>query len=250
MKRVLAIAKKDLRQGIRNRYIIGIVLLSVAMSAFTRFVLSSPDAKLEQVNVPELVTVMDVIGFTVSMSVFTPIGMLGAIVMPLLMVEEKELQTLRFLRISPASMFEILMGKALLGVAVCMTMGIVAIVLLSEIDGLISVSVILVLLLASVMFSGVGLLASAFFHTALQSNTWSGLPFLVLLAGFIPDLLPPGLGLAGVLKLLPSYSASALMRGSLSGNLEPGIVVAHVLYLLAWIFMIFALTIWLYRRAE
>ncbi len=240
MKRAWAIAKKDFRQALRNHYFIGIFLLAIVVSFGLRQFLFMPEANLKE---DEAILA---VRFMVSMAFFTPIGMVGAMTVPLLMVEEKERETLRFLLVSPASISDVLIGKTIVGVVVGMIIGVIAIAIVGELESLLSVMVLLVLLISSALCTGVGLLSSAFFKTALQSNTWSGIPLLVFLGGLLGDAVPPETVMAEALKLLPSHSASALLAASLGTHLPADAMLGHCIYLGIWIAAIYALTLRLY----
>ena len=112
MKRAWAIAKKDFRQAYRNHYFIGIFLLAVLMSFGLRQFLLMPAANLTEDEATLAVR------FMISMAFFTPVGMVGIMTVPLLMVDEKERETLRFLLVSPASIGDVLIGKTIVGVVV------------------------------------------------------------------------------------------------------------------------------------
>ena len=243
MKRAIAIARKDVLQALRNRYIVGILLLSVVAGACLKLALSGPEVVLHEIHKE-----VELMSFVTSMVVLTPIAMVCAIVMPLLMVEEKELKTLRFLRVSPASMMEILAGKALVGVAFGTLMGLSAVVVLGEAGLLLSPVLIVALALASGAFASIGLLASAYFQTALQSNTWSALPMVFLMIGFLAEFLAPMHVAGELLKLLPTYSAGMLLRAAISGNALDLSFSLHALYLAFSMAAVFALTHWLYGR--
>lgn len=224
------------------------MIIAIAASAYLRlsipeqlpFDLGNADQKTQQLQSVQILIA--------SLAFFTPLGMVGILVIPLLMVQEKELGTLRFLIVSPASMTEVLIGKTIVGVIFGMLIGVVAVAIVYDAVNLLSLTVLLAVFAGSVLFTCLGLLTSAFVRTSLQLNTWSLLPLLFLLAGLAPEGL--GAGLTDFLKLIPSYSASVFLRGSLQGGLAADALIVHIFYLSMWTVALFALSAWLYCRTD
>lgn len=241
----LVIARKDVLQAVRNRYFIGVLIISLMISVGLR--IFDLDMATVDANEPPPV---DFQALMFSLAVFSPLALVCALVVPLMMVEEKERQTLRFLQISPATIVDVLAGKALTGIVFCLAMSGMGLIFSGEAaSGLTAASLVLVAL-GSTLFTGVGLLSSAFFRTSLQANTWAGIPAIVLFFGLIGEVLPPDSGMANLVKLIPAHSASVLLRASLNGSAFVEDLAIHVIYFGAWIAAIYALTIWLYRRTD
>ncbi|MCY3797196.1 MAG: ABC transporter permease subunit [Chloroflexi bacterium] len=241
----LVIARKDLLQAVRNRYLIGVLIISLLISAGLR-VIDFDTGTLASNELPPV----DFQALKFSIAVFSPFAIVCAFVVPLMMVEEKERQTLRFLQISPATIVDVLAGKALVGIVFCLAMSGMGLIFSGEASSGLSAASLAMVALGSILFTGVGLLSSAFFQTSLQANTWAGIPVMVLFFGLIGEVLPLGSGLANLVKLIPAHSASVLLRASLNGSATVEDFAIHVIYFGAWIAAIYALTIWLYQRSD
>ena len=239
----LVIARRDLLQAVRNRYFVGVLIVSLLISAGLRFFNHSV-ATIDPTELPPA----DFQALMFNFVVFTPFALVSALIVPLMMVEEKERQTLRFLLVSPASIVDVLAGKVLAAIVFCLAMSGIGIIFSGEAAMELSVASLAAMGLGSILYTGAGLLSSAFFQTALQANTWAGIPVIVLFFGMIAELLPLGSRLAELVKLIPAYSASVLLRTSLNGSAIPEEWLIHSIYLAAWIAAIYALTIWRYQR--
>src|SRR5215510_708544 len=114
-------------------------------------------------------------------------GMTGAFVVPLLIVEEKEKRTLDFLLSSPASLKEIIVGKALTGVVYTV---LIAGLLLGINRHLIqSWPLTLLTIVVGLLFVvGVGLVIGSVLKNTMQVNAWASLVLLLLLDASIPAL--------------------------------------------------------------
>lgn len=143
-------------------------------------------------------------------------AMTGALVVPLLLVEEKEKRTLEFLSISPASQLEIITGKALTGMVYGLLIAGLVLAFNHKLIGnwpmtLLSVVVGLVFLV------GVGLFMGSLFQNTMQVNTWAGIVLLVLLTPSFPSL---GVSstLETVQRLIPTYYFVEAIKLSLVGT--------------------------------
>jgi ABC-2 type transport system permease protein len=142
-------------------------------------------------------------------------GMTGAFVVPLLIVEEKEKRTLDFLLSSPASLNEIVAGKALTGVVYTV---LIAGLLLGINRQLIrNWSLTSLTILVGLLFVvGVGLVIGGLLKNTMQVNTWASLVLIVLL---IPTF--PSIGLTGwfdtAMRFIPTYYLSEALKLSMSG---------------------------------
>ena len=243
MKLWLVIARKDLLQAVHNRYFIGVLIFSLLISAgLSIFDFDLPTAEENVLQQMDFQTLM------FSLAAFSPIALVSAFVVPMMMVEEKERQTLRFLLVSPASIVDVIAGKAFAGIVFCLATSGIGIIFSGEAASGFSVGLLAVLALGSILFTGVGLFSSAFCRTSLQANTWAGIPVIVLFFGLIGELLPRGSELTELAKFIPAHSASVLLRMSLNGSPYMGELAIHAIYLAAWIAAIYTLTIWRYRH--
>ena len=144
-------------------------------------------------------------------------AMAGALVVPLLLVEEKEKYTLDFLLTSPASQFEIIAGKALTGI---LYSALIAGLLLILNQRLIKnwPLTVLTVFLGLLLVVGVGLLMGALFKNSMQVNTWASGVLLLLMAPSFPSMGMP-VAVESVARLIPThYFVEALRLASAGTN--------------------------------
>lgn len=119
--------------------------------------------------------------FLLVMLIIMGLAMVGAFVVPMLMVEEKEKHTLKVMLVSPASYADVVAGKALAGLFYAMVVAVVLLALNNGLSGNVSLMALAVLL-GSLFTVEVGLLVGTMLNTTTQVNTWSTLVLLVLMA--------------------------------------------------------------------
>jgi ABC-2 type transport system permease protein len=100
-------------------------------------------------------------------------AMTGALVVPLLLVEEKEKRTLDFLLTSPASLTEIIAGKALTGVVYSFLIPGLLLAINHKLIGNWPLT-LLTVLLGLLFVVAVGLFMGSLFQNTMQVNTWAG----------------------------------------------------------------------------
>ncbi|HEU4833593.1 MAG TPA: ABC transporter permease [Pyrinomonadaceae bacterium] len=174
-------------------------------------------------------------------------AMTGALVVPLLLVEEKEKRTLDFLLTSPASLTEIIAGKALTGVVYSF---LIAGLLLAINSRLIDnwPLTLLTVLLGVLFVVAVGLVMGSFFQNTMQVNTWAGLILFVLLAPSFPSLRLPEM-IDKAMVFVPTHYFVEALRLS-SGGTPPPRIWGHLAILLASTVIAFAAAIWGLRRQQ
>jgi ABC-2 type transport system permease protein len=174
-------------------------------------------------------------------------AMTGALVVPLLLVEEKEKHTLDFLLTSPASLTEIITGKALTGVVYSV---LIAGVLLAANHKLVGNWPLtsLTILLGLLFVIAVGLLMGSLFHNTMQVNTWASLVLFVLLTPSFPS---PGLPatVETALRLIPTYYFIEALKLSLAGTPSSRIWV-HLTVVLTCTLLAFSAATWALRRGQ
>ena len=143
-------------------------------------------------------------------------GMTGAFVVPLLLVEEKEKRTLDFLLSSPASLNEIIAGKALTGVVY--TLLIAGLLLGINRQHIQNWPLTLVTIVLGLLFVvGVGLVIGSLLNNTMQVNTWASVVLIVLLAPSFPSI-----GIAGwfdkAMRVIPTYYLSEALKLSMAGT--------------------------------
>jgi ABC-2 type transport system permease protein len=175
-------------------------------------------------------------------------AMAGALVVPLLLVEEKEKRTLDFLLTSPASLTEIIAGKALTGVVYSVLFA--GILLAVNYKLVANWPLTLLTVLLGVLFVvAVGLFMGALFENTMQVNTWAGLVLFVLLAPSFPSLRLPAL-LERAIHLVPTYYFVEALRSALAGTPSAARFWGHLAVVLASTFVAFAAAIWALRRQQ
>ena len=147
------------------------------------------------------------------------LGMIGVFVVPLLIVEEKEKRTLDFLLSSPASLKEIIAGKALTGVVY--TLLIAGLLLGINRQSIRNWALTLLTILLGMLFVvGVGLVIGSLLKNTMQVNTWAGLVLIILL---VPSF--PSIGLTGwfdrVMRFIPTYYLSEALKLSMANAVSP-----------------------------
>ncbi len=143
------------------------------------------------------------------------LGMTGAMVVPLLLVEEKEKRTLDFLLASPASLKEIVAGKALTGATYGVLIAGLLLVINRQLVGnwlLTSLTILLGLLFVV----AIGLLMGSLLNNTMQVNTWASSVLLVLLAPSFPSLGLPG-PIETAMRFIPTYYLTEALKLSLVG---------------------------------
>lgn len=143
-------------------------------------------------------------------------GMTGALVVPLLLVEEKEKRTMDFLLTSPASLTEIVTGKALTGIVYSVLIGGALLAINYQMIGNWPLTM-LTILSGLLLIVSIGLLMGSIFKSTMQVNTWASIALLVLIAPSFPFPNSPGV-LEGAMRLIPTYYFVEALKLSLAGN--------------------------------
>jgi ABC-2 type transport system permease protein len=144
------------------------------------------------------------------------LGMIGAFVVPLLIVEEKEKRTLDFLLSSPASLNEIIAGKALTGVVYTL---LIASLLLGINRRFVQnwPLTLLTIVLGLLFVVGVGLVIGSLLKNTMQVNTWAGLVLIILL---VPSF--PSIGITAwfdkAMRFIPTYYLTEALKISMAGT--------------------------------
>lgn len=173
-------------------------------------------------------------------------GMTGAFVVPLLIVEEKEKRTLDFLLSSPASLNEIIAGKALTGVVY--TVLIAAILLGMNRHSIQNWPLTsLTILVGLLLVVGVGLVIGSVLKNTMQVNTWAGLVLILLLAPSMPVI-----GLSGwfdkAMHIIPTYYLNEALKLSIAGTISSQLWVYLAVVLICTFIVFFAAAWALHRR--
>ena len=173
-------------------------------------------------------------------------GMTGAFVVPLLIVEEKEKRTLDFLLYSPASLNEIVAGKALTGVVYTLLIaGLLLGINYKFIHNWPLTALTVVLGLVFVV--GVGLVLGGLLQNTMQVNTWAGIVLMVLLAPSFP-LMGITSWFEKVMRVIPTYYLTEALKLSMAGTVSSQLWIYLAVLLGCTIVVFFAATWTLHRR--
>jgi len=173
------------------------------------------------------------------------LGMIGAMVVPLLLVEEKEKRTLDFLLSSPASLREIVAGKALTGVAYTILIAGLLLVINRQLVGNWLLT-LLSILFGLVFVVSIGLVMGSLLNNMMQVNTWASSVLIVLLAPTFPSLALPA-AVETAMRLVPTYYLSEALKLSLAGS-APSRVWGHLAVVLVCSVIAFGAATWALRN--
>lgn len=172
-------------------------------------------------------------------------AMTGALVVPLLLVEEREKRTLDFLLTSPASLTDIIAGKALTGVVYSLLISVVLLTINQKLIGNWPLT-LFTILLGIVFVVAVGLLMGSVFQNTMQVNTWATLVLFVLLAPAFPSTGGPA-ALETAMRFIPTHYFTEALKLSLTGNVTTRLW-GNLAVVLACTLIAFAAANWALRR--
>ena len=172
-------------------------------------------------------------------------GMSGALVVPLLLVEEKEKRTLDFLLTSPASLTEIITAKALTGVVYSLLIAGILLAINHKVVGNWPLTM-LTILLGMLLLVAIGLLLGSLLQNTMQVNTWASIVLFAILTPGFPALSLPGVLETG-LRMIPTYYFVEALKISLSGTGSSRIW-GHLAVVLASTLLTFFAATWGLRR--
>lgn len=172
------------------------------------------------------------------------------LLIPHLMVEEKQTRTLDALLTSPASPGQIVLGKALAGFFYILIIGGLALALFSLY--IVNWALALAAFLGYTLFAiGLGLAVGSFIKTMKQSGIWMVVLMLFLV---IPALfyMEPNLkaGIRMILTWFPSSVLASLFRYSCSIGVTPAQFLPNLAVAIASIAIVFGLVVWKVRRSD
>jgi ABC-2 type transport system permease protein len=174
------------------------------------------------------------------------LGMTGALVVPLLLVEEKEKRTLDFLLASPAGLKEIIMGKALTAIVYSLLIAGLLLGINRHLVGNWPLT-LLTILVGMLFVVAVGLLMGSMLNNTMQVNTWASSVLIVLLVPSFPSLgLPAAVDTA--MRLIPTYYLNEALKLALVGGVSSRIWVHLMVVLLCAAAAFSGTTFFLQRR--
>ena len=175
------------------------------------------------------------------------LGMTGAFVVPLLIVEEKEKHTLDFLLSSPASLKEIIAGKGVTGAVYTL---LIAGILLGINRQYVQSWPLTALTIVLGMFFvvGVGLVVGSVLNNTMQVNTWASFVLIVLIAPSFPSL-----GITAwfdkVVQVIPTYYLTKGLELSMAGTASSRLWI-YLAVLSGCTLIVFFAAAWALRRRD
>jgi len=174
----------------------------------------------------------------------------GGFLVPYLIFEEKQTHTMDALMVSPASAADITIGKALAGIAYCLTA--MAVVLAFNYSSVVGWGVAtLAVLVGAFLAVGAGLLMGTIFETAQQVGAWMIIPVAALMAPIMFAMLgnlPPVL--ESLLPWTPTVGLGNLFLLSFSGSATLARALPDLALVLGWTLPLYAAVIWIVRRSD
>jgi ABC-type transport system involved in multi-copper enzyme maturation permease subunit len=189
--------------------------------------------------------------FLASVSVIFSIGLLGLLVTPNLMIEEKRAKTIDVLLVSPASHGQVITAKALAGLFYCLLAAGIAFAVNAAIVTQWWLA-ILATIGGALFMVAIGLLLGYFVEVRQQLGIWIfGLNFILLIPVFLSimkDLIP-----ASVLQVfawIPTVALSKVLRVSFSNQSSLVSVGTELVYIYSVTFVLLTALAWSIRRSD
>jgi ABC-2 type transport system permease protein len=174
----------------------------------------------------------------------------GIFMVPYMIGDERQTQTMNALLVSPASIGQIVTGKALAGSVYCLLTAAVAVAF--NADYFVHWwAVVATVLCCTLLAVGVGLLLGTLFELPQHMNAVAGVLLAVLL---VPIYLAGRLALPPALDMLLAYVPSAALNAALAMTLARALPVGPLALklgsVLAICAMVYAATLWQIRRSD
>lgn len=191
------------------------------------------------------------LGFLASISIVFALVMIGIAFLPNLMLEEHKEQTMQLLHVSPATDADIVTAKAITGLFYALMLSILSWILYWRLflNPFITAGTFIV---GSLLFILAGLLLGTLVKTRQQL-------MMVAWVIIIPLLLPPFFEMMDeilpsrvlrIIRSIPSVALARMLRTGMNPNPDWGFYVTQLLYLLAIVALLFALTVLLLKRRD
>ena len=190
--------------------------------------------------------------FMITLVLLMAITIICAMVVPYLLIEEKETHTLDALLVSPATSGQVIAGKALAG----LFFGLIAaaVVLAFNLPMINNWPLIILAVLCGVLFAvALGLLLGGIFDNQQNLNLWMGLVLILLLmpvflANFGGSNWPPAV--SAILPWIPTVALGKLIRASFSDGVPIDQILVNVGIIAAVALMLYGLVAWRVRHFE
>jgi ABC-2 type transport system permease protein len=186
------------------------------------------------------------------LNLVTVILVVGIALVPLLMIEEKEAQTLKVLLVSPASLKQVVAGKALVGLFYSLLPALLIMLLYHYLFVHWGVA-LLAVILTSALAVGVGLLLGILADSPTSASMWGSLVLLLVIGSGLLKLfsglnLPPAV--LSAVDWLPGSASLQLFSISQAGDFPPSMLWLNMSAMLAAIAVVLVLLAWRVRRME
>jgi ABC-2 type transport system permease protein len=177
--------------------------------------------------------------------------MMGIFLVPSLLLEEKGTRTLQALLVSPASIGQVVIGKALAGsFYILVTGGVIFAISWVEV---VHWGMVMLFVLGGGFFSvAVGLMLGSFFEKGQDTIGWMTALLLLLVVAVLVKMIGvelPAL-VAAILPWVPSIAVAELCRSAFSENVSASRVWTDLLVILAISLPLYLLVIWKVRRSD
>jgi ABC-2 type transport system permease protein len=187
---------------------------------------------------------------TVALTLVIATTLITIIVVPHLVIEEKENKTMDLLLVSPASTNQVVLGKALAGFVYGLTAS--TVVLLVNPRMVDNWWLVALTILVGVVFAvALGLLLGLLFDNLENLNFWTGLLFLLLimpliLVNFTSPKWPESIQI--LFTWMPTVAMSQIVRASFSDHVDLGFLLRNLTVLVTFSILLFGLIIFRVRR--
>jgi ABC-2 type transport system permease protein len=186
-----------------------------------------------------------------ALSVILTMTMVAASLVPNLILEEKQARTLDALLVSPASVGQVVLGKALAGLFYCLTGTTVAYALNLALINQWGVA-LLVAICGSLFAVALGLLLGSAIQSRAHLMLWAWILIIFLLApvflSIISDVLSTGL--VTVLGWVPTVALSKALRVSFSDSAPLAQFGPELALVIGWTVPILIAVVWIVRRSD
>jgi ABC-2 type transport system permease protein len=214
----------------------------------------APPAQIVRRSLPPergTATALDVLGARkdfILVAIVMLLAMIAVYAVPAVLVEETEKKTMEALTLI-ASTPDVIAAKALFGIVLSLV-GVPVLLVITRAEPADVGVLAAVVLLSAVVLVGIGLLASGFFKSQQQLNTWSGLILLALLAPAFTIGIPTPDVVNRILWFIPTGHSFRLMANAFAGRAIYPYGSLSVVALVAWAIGAYGLLWWRLSRQE
>ena len=190
---------------------------------------------------------------TTSFLIVYALVVVGLMIAPNLMVEEKELKTLDALLVSPASAGQIVIAKAITGLFYCLVAA--GLVLVASAPLVVHWDIAILAAICGSLFTvSVGLLLGVALNTRQQLIIWSAVLMFplfipVIASEILPDIQAPAL-LQQAVSLVPTVPVAEATRWALSGEVPWAEILSGLAVTVACAVALLIVVAWIVRRSD